>query len=64
MNTYLSRIISFIKGPLVMFFILFYFSPQDQGYWYIFMSFGFISVIIDLGFSIIITQEVGHIYAR
>jgi O-antigen/teichoic acid export membrane protein len=64
MNTYLNRIISFIKGPLVMFFILFYFSPQDQGYWYIFMSFGFISVIIDFGFSIILTQEVGHIFAR
>lgn len=64
MNTYLNRIISFIKGPIVMFFILFYFSPQDQGYWYIFISFGIISVIIDFGFSIILTQEVGHIFAR
>ena len=47
-----------------MFFILFYFSPQDQGYWYIFISFGIISVIIDFGFSIILTQEVGHVFAR
>ena len=64
MNTYLNRIISFIKGPIVMFFILFYFSPQDQGYWYIFISFGIISVIIDFGFSIILTQEVGHVFAK
>ena len=47
-----------------MFFILFYFSPQDQGYWYIFISFAIISLIIDFGFSIILTQEVGHVFAR
>ena len=64
MNTYLNRIISFIKGPIVMIFILLYFSPQDQGYWYIFISFAIISIIIDFGFSIILTQEVGHIFAR
>ena len=47
-----------------MFFILLYFSPQDQGYWYIFISFAIISIIIDFGFSIILTQEVGHVFAR
>ena len=64
MNTYLNRIISFVKGPLVMLFILFNFSVEDQGYWYVFISLGIISVIIDFGFSIILTQEVGHIFSK
>lgn len=44
--------------------ILSQFSLEDQGYWYLFVSLSVISVLIDMGFSIILTQEMGHLKAQ
>jgi O-antigen/teichoic acid export membrane protein len=58
--TQLWRIIS---GPLSLLLIPLFLSPEDQGFWYTFMSLSALSIFADLGFTTIILQFSAHEYA-
>lgn len=60
----INKFWSTFKGPLTIYFIIKYLSPQQQGLWYTFISLGTLSIFAELGFTIIITQFVSHEYAH
>lgn len=55
---------SVAKGPISVFFIITYLTPEEQGLWYSFLSLGALAVFAELGFTAIITQFVSHEYAH
>lgn len=59
-----NKLWSILKGPISLFFIISYLSPEDQGLWYTFLSLGALTVFAEMGFTAIITQFVSHEYAH
>lgn len=61
--TYLNTIISTIQGPVTIYFILRFLTPQEQGIWYAFYNLAALTIFAELGFANLISQRVSHIYA-
>lgn len=62
--TLLNQMWRLISGPLTMLLIPLYLSATEQGYWYLFGSLSVLSVLADLGFSIIILQFAAYEFAH
>lgn len=60
----ISRIATIIKGPITVAFIIIFLDVNQQGLWYSFISLAAISILAELGFTLIITQFVSHEYAH
>jgi len=60
----INKFWSVAKGPISLFFIISYLSPEDQGLWYTFLSLGALTVFAEMGFTSIITQFVSHEYTH
>jgi hypothetical protein len=60
----ISRIATIIKGPITIAFIIMFLDVSQQGVWYSFISLAAISVLAELGFTLIVTQFVSHEYAH
>jgi hypothetical protein len=63
LNTSLNQGFKIIAGPLLLVFIPLFLSPEIQGYWFSFISLSALSVLADLGFTIIIMQYSAHEFA-
>jgi O-antigen/teichoic acid export membrane protein len=59
-----NRGLGILKGPFTAFFIVKYLTVQEQGLWYTFGSLGAMTMLVDLGFTQIISQFVSHEYAN
>ncbi len=59
-----NKLWSIAKGPISLFFIISYLSPEEQGLWYTFSSLGALTVFAEMGFTGIISQFVSHEYAH
>jgi O-antigen/teichoic acid export membrane protein len=59
-----NRVFGLLKGPISIYFLIRYLTPQDQGLWYTFGSLSALTVFAELGFTTIITQFVSHEYAK
>jgi len=55
---------SLVKGPLSIYFLVKYLTPQQQGIWYTFGSLSALTTFAELGFTLIISQFVSHEYAK
>ena len=55
---------SVVRGPINIYFLLAYLTPEEQGLWFTFISLGALSIFAELGFTTIITQFVSHEYAH
>jgi hypothetical protein len=62
-STLINQIWRVLSGPVILFFIPLFLSPEEQGYWYTFTSLAALAVFADLGFSTIILQFVAHEFA-
>ena len=62
-STFLNQIWRVFSGPLMLFCIPYFLSPETQGYWYTFISLAALSVLADLGFSNIVLQFSAHEFA-
>lgn len=60
----INKAFGLVKGPVSIYFLITYLTPQDQGLWYTFGSLGALTIFAELGFTSIITQFVSHEYAR
>lgn len=63
LNTSLNQGFKIIAGPLLLVFIPLFLSPEIQGYWFSFISLSALSVLADLGFTMIIMQYSAHEFA-
>lgn len=52
-----------LKGPASLFFLIYFLSPAEQGYWYVFINLSALMLFAELGFNTITTQFVSHEYA-
>ena len=52
-----------VSGPITLLLIPLFLSPEQQGYWYLFISLSALSILADLGLSNIILQFAAHEYA-
>jgi len=52
-----------LKGPALLFFLIYFLSPVEQGYWYVFINLSALMLFAELGFNTITTQFVSHEYA-
>ena len=59
-----NRLLSSIKGPVILLVIIKYLSPDEQGLWYLFINLGALSVIVDFGFTTLLTQYVSNSYGK
>ncbi|WP_316796883.1 hypothetical protein [Pedobacter agri] len=59
----LNKILSVVKGPISLYFLIRYLSPTTQGLWFTFGSLGALTIFAELGFLTIITQFVSHEFA-
>lgn len=57
-----NQIWRLISGPLMLFFIPLYLSPEAQGYWFTFISLAALVVFADMGFTTILLQFSAHEY--
>jgi len=62
-NTALNHGFKLISGPLLVLLIPFFISNIVQGYWFSFISVSALSILADLGFTIIILQFSAHEFA-
>lgn len=62
-STFLNQIWRVFSGPLMLFCIPYFLTPEIQGYWYTFISLAALSVLADLGFSNIVLQFSAHEFA-
>jgi hypothetical protein len=60
----INKAFGLVKGPVSIYFLITYLSPQEQGLWYTFGSLSALTIFAELGFTSIITQFVSHEYAR
>ena len=63
LSTSLNQGFKIIAGPLLLVFIPLFLSPEIQGYWFSFISLSALSVLADLGFTMIIMQYSAHEFA-
>lgn len=59
-----NKLWSVIKGPISLYFIISYLTPEEQGLWYTFLALGALTVFAEMGFTGLITQFVSHEYAH
>ncbi len=59
-----NKLLAVAKGPITLFFIVSFLTPEEQGIWYTFLSLGALTVFAEMGFTAIITQFVSHEYAH
>lgn len=60
----LSKVWSLFAGPVTLFFISIYLSPEVQGFFYTFLSLIALQSFVELGFYIVITQFASHEWAN
>lgn len=60
----LSRMWSLIAGPISLVLIGLYFSPQVQGYYYVFFTLLALQVFVELGIGAVIQQFASHEWAK
>ncbi len=63
LNTLLNHGSKLITGPLLLILIPLFITKEVQGYWFSFMSVSALSLLADLGFTIIILQFSAHEFA-
>ena len=63
LNTFINQIWRLVSGPIILVLIPIFLSAEQQGYWFLFISLGALSIFADLGFSNIILQFSAHEYA-
>ena len=61
--TLVNQVWRLVSGPAILLLIPLFLSPEQQGYWYLFISLAALSIFADLGFSNIILQFSAHEYA-
>ncbi|MBT7709466.1 MAG: hypothetical protein HN749_13015 [Nitrospina sp.] len=60
----LSKIWSLFAGPITLYLISIYLSPEIQGFYYTFLSLIALQSFVELGFYIVITQFASHEWAN
>tara|TARA_B100001063_G_C16768236_1_gene559933 strand:+ start:695 stop:2008 length:1314 start_codon:yes stop_codon:yes gene_type:complete len=60
LSTILNNLSKIIRGPIVAIFILYFISPVEQGYWYVFQSLMVFVVLGDIGISKIVTLKISE----
>lgn len=60
----LNKVLSVVKGPVSLYFLIRYLTPSIQGLWFTFGSLGALTIFAELGFLTIITQFVSHEFAH
>jgi O-antigen/teichoic acid export membrane protein len=60
----INKFFAAIKAPIIVFFIIRYLTPVEQGTWYTFTSLGALSMFAELGFAGIMTQFISHEFAH
>jgi O-antigen/teichoic acid export membrane protein len=60
----LSKVWSFLAGPVTLLLISFYLSPEVQGFYYTFLSLLALQSFVELGFYIVVTQFASHEWAH
>ncbi|MBT6718627.1 MAG: hypothetical protein HOB18_13465 [Nitrospina sp.] len=59
-----SKVWSLFAGPITLFLISFYLSPEVQGFYYTFLSLLALQSFVELGFYIVVTQFASHEWAQ
>lgn len=59
-----NKVLSVVKGPISLYFLIRYLSPSMQGLWFTFGSLGALTIFAELGFLTIVTQFVSHEFAH
>ncbi len=59
-----NRAWGFVTGPVTIYLITRYFSPDLQGYHYTFSSFLLLQSMLELGFGVVLTQFISHEWAK
>src|SRR5579862_3805657 len=62
--TVASRAWSSLSGPLTMFFVIRFLTPEQQGYFYTFGNMLALTVIFELGLVMVISQFASHEMAK
>jgi len=62
-STTINQGFKLISGPILLILLPLFISSEAQGYWFSFISISALSVLADLGFTIIISQFSAHEYA-
>ena len=60
----LAKVWGLFAGPVTLFLISIYLSPEMQGFYYTFLSLIALQSFVELGFSIVITQFASHEWAN
>jgi O-antigen/teichoic acid export membrane protein len=60
----LSKVWLLFTGPITLYLISLYLTPDAQGYYYTFLSIVALQVFIELGFYVVITQFASHEWAH
>jgi len=63
-QTFFVNLSRLLTGPITMILIPLYLTKQMQGYWYSFMSISALSILADLGFTVIVLQFSAHEFAH
>ncbi|AZR81691.1 hypothetical protein [Thiomicrospira sp. S5] len=63
-HTALNQLWRLISGPVLLVLVPIYLSPEEQGYWFTFISLAALAVFADMGFSTILLQFSAHEYAH
>ena len=59
-----NRLLSSVKGPVILLVIIKYLSPDEQGLWYLFLNLGALSVVVDFGFTTLVTQYISNSFGK
>ena len=62
--TLLHHLWRLLSAPLILIFIPLYLNPQNQGFWFTFISLSALSVFADLGFTNIVLQFSAHEFSH
>lgn len=62
--SFLNQLAKLVSGPLILLIIPLYLSATTQGLWFSIISLGALVVLVDLGFSTIVTQFAAHEFAH
>ena len=60
----LSKVWLLFAGPITLYLISLYLTPEMQGFYYTFLSLVALQVFIELGFYVVITQFASHEWAH
>lgn len=57
-----SKVITILSGPIILYLIVLYLSPSQQGFYFAFNSIQNLSTLFELGFANIITIQISYAY--